>query len=138
MIEFTSSRTGTGNKAARSIRFLAWICVLAPLALSTAQAAKKIPGELVLPRSQGSVSAEMTPPSIFPHWIHRINYRCDACHDRLFKMELGATDISMDLMKNGGSCGACHNGKTAFEVSFQSCNRCHVSARSDVSSAKNN
>ncbi len=126
------------NKSRIGTRLSVLSCVLlAFMAASAAQAAKKIPGNLVLQRSQGSVSAEMTPPSIFPHWIHRINYRCDACHDRLFKMELGATEISMDLMKSGKSCGACHNGKAAFEVSFQSCNRCHVSAPSDGPSAKN-
>ena len=66
------------------------------------------------------------PPSIFPHWIHRINYRCDACHDSLFEMKRGGTPVTMDLMKKGKVCGACHNGKLAFGSDFQSCNRCHV------------
>lgn len=91
------------------------------------------PGDLVLTRKEGSASPEMTPPSIFPHWVHRINYRCDSCHDRLFKMELGATKITMDLMNEGGSCATCHNGEMAFGVSFQSCNRCH---RADGSGKK--
>ena len=121
MNEHSNNRVLTGNKATSGLRLLVWACVLlAPVALSA-------PGDLVLPRSEGSVSVEMTPPSIFPHWIHRVNYRCDACHDRLFKMELGATEISMDLMKGGGSCGTCHNGELAFAVSFQNCNRCHLS-----------
>ena len=67
----------------------------------------------------------MTAESIFPHWIHRINYRCDACHDRLFKMELGATEITMAEMRKGGSCATCHNGEAAFPVDLQTCNRCH-------------
>ena len=133
MTDRSHSRLRTGNKAISTLRLLLLaVVLLAPVALSTAQAAKKIPGDLVLPRSESSdASVEITPSSIFPHWIHRINYRCDACHDRLFKMELGASEISMDLMKNGGSCGACHNGEAAFAVSFQSCNRCHRSAGAD-------
>ncbi len=110
------------------------VCGLRPLVLTCillTPMALAAPGDLVLQRSEGSVSVEMTPPSIFPHWIHRINYRCDACHDRLFKMELGATEISMDLMKGGGSCGTCHNGEVAFTINFQSCNRCHVPMAQD-------
>ena len=92
--------------------------------LLPAQAAAAVPGNLVIPRKEGPVSEQLTPPSIFPHWVHRINYRCDACHDRLFKMELGATEISMEKIKEG-SCGTCHNGTEAFAVTFQTCNRCH-------------
>lgn len=92
--------------------------------LLSAQAVAAVPGNLVIPRKEGSMTEQLTPPSIFPHWVHRINYRCDACHDRLFKMELGATDISMEKIKEG-SCGTCHNGTEAFAVTFQTCNRCH-------------
>jgi len=69
------------------------------------------------------------PPSFFPHWIHRINYRCDACHDSLFEMKRGGTPVTMDLMSKGKVCGACHNGQLAFGSDFQSCNRCHVSIK---------
>lgn len=85
------------------------------------------PGDdLVLPRAEDSMSVESQPASIFPHWVHRVRYRCDACHDRLFRMELGATEINMKLMKEGGSCGTCHDGKRAFGVGFDTCQRCHV------------
>lgn len=83
------------------------------------------PGDLVIPRQEGAGSTEFMPPSIFPHWIHRIRYRCDACHDSLFKMELGATDITMEQMGIGQSCGVCHDGETAFETGFENCERCH-------------
>lgn len=85
------------------------------------------PGDIVLPRAPGSMSVESLPASIFPHWIHRINYRCDACHTRIFEMALGATEVTMDMMKQGESCGTCHNGDIAFEVALETCDRCHAS-----------
>ena len=71
------------------------------------------------------MSVESMPPSVFPHWIHRIQYRCDACHTRLFEMELGTTIITMDGMRDGETCGACHNGERSFAVGIKTCNRCH-------------
>lgn len=106
----------------RRVALMMWLMM--PLSVVLAVGA---PGDLVLPRREGSVSAEMTAPSIFPHWVHRINYRCDACHNRLFEMKLGANEITMEKMKGGEYCGACHNGRAAFAVDFQSCGRCHVS-----------
>ncbi|MBI5505238.1 MAG: cytochrome c3 family protein [Deltaproteobacteria bacterium] len=64
------------------------------------------------------------PPAYFPHWVHRIKYKCYACHDALFPMQRGANP-TMAAMEKGASCGACHNGKTAFAV--DTCQRCHVS-----------
>lgn len=91
-----------------------------------AQPLQAAPGDLVIPRKEGGMSVESMPASVFPHWIHRVRYRCDACHTRLFEMELGKTDISMDMMREGQSCGTCHDGERAFNVSIQSCNRCHA------------
>ncbi len=65
-------------------------------------------------------------PAVFPHWSHRIRYRCYACHPSLFEMKAGANDVSMDAIREGRFCGACHNGKVAWGVTFESCNRCHV------------
>lgn len=65
------------------------------------------------------------PPAIFPHWIHRMQYKCPACHDDLFKMKAGASPITMDDIQAGKSCGVCHNGKTAFDSGFTTCRRCH-------------
>ncbi len=67
------------------------------------------------------------PPASFPHWIHRIRYKCYACHDAIFKMKQGENDVTMDAIGEGKFCGACHNGKVAWAASFETCNRCHVS-----------
>ncbi len=68
------------------------------------------------------------PPSIFQHWVHRMRFRCDACHNSLFKMEVGGTLITHELMKKPETqaCRTCHNGKIAFDAGFENCHRCHV------------
>jgi c(7)-type cytochrome triheme protein len=83
------------------------------------------PGDLVFDREDQSEVA-VFPPSIFPHWLHRINYRCDACHDSLFKMEKGSTPITMEMIDKGEACGACHNGTIAFGADYVYCDRCHT------------
>ena len=64
-------------------------------------------------------------PAKFPHWIHRMNFKCYVCHNAIFQMKAGADDITMDKIQAGKFCGVCHNGKTAFQVKFETCPRCH-------------
>ena len=94
------------------------MCLMGSLLMAAA------PGDLLFERKDGE-AAQSFPPSIFQHWKHRMHYRCDACHDSLFAMELGATPITMEAMKKGENCGACHNGDTVFDVGFSNCARCH-------------
>ena len=68
---------------------------------------------------------EDIPPAVFPHWIHRMQYKCSACHEEVFKMKANADEITMEMIKSGKSCGLCHNGKAAFESNFDTCPRCH-------------
>ena len=66
------------------------------------------------------------PPAVFPHKTHRMAYKCSACHEEHFKMKAGANEVSMELIREQKkSCGACHDGKTAFEANFDTCQRCH-------------
>ena len=63
-------------------------------------------------------------PVIFPHWFHRIRYKCNVCHTEIgFKMRSGGNDISMAEIKNGKFCGACHNNNIAWGP--EKCNLCH-------------
>ena len=62
---------------------------------------------------------------VFPHWKHRIRFKCYACHPQPFEMRAGANDISMDAVRSGSYCGLCHDGKTAFSVGFDTCRTCH-------------
>jgi c(7)-type cytochrome triheme protein len=63
-------------------------------------------------------------PVVFPHWFHRIRYRCKVCHADLgFKFKAGGNDINMVKVIDGQFCGACHNGEVAWSI--ENCNMCH-------------
>lgn len=73
--------------------------------------------------NEQSEQAEMR-PVIFPHWFHRIRYRCAVCHAELgFEMQAGANRISMEKIIRGEQCGACHDGQTAWGA--ERCELCH-------------
>ena len=64
-------------------------------------------------------------PVVFPHWFHRIRFRCKVCHADLgFKMEAGGNEINMLKIIDGEYCGACHNGEVAWSV--ENCDICHT------------
>ena len=64
-------------------------------------------------------------PVVFPHWFHRIRFRCKVCHADLgFKFEAGGNKINMLKIINGEYCGACHNGEVAWAV--ENCDLCHT------------
>ncbi|MEW8208565.1 MAG: c(7)-type cytochrome triheme domain-containing protein [Candidatus Thiodiazotropha taylori] len=63
-------------------------------------------------------------PVIFPHWFHRIRFRCKVCHNELgFEMRVGANDVTMTDIIDGRFCGMCHNGEVAWSV--ENCDLCH-------------
>lgn len=63
-------------------------------------------------------------PVIFPHWFHRIRFRCKVCHSELgFEMRAGANDVTMAEIIEGKFCGMCHNGQIAW--STENCDLCH-------------
>lgn len=63
-------------------------------------------------------------PVVFPHWFHRIRFRCKVCHADLgFKFEAGGNDINMLKIIDGEFCGACHDGQIAWSV--ENCDLCH-------------
>jgi c(7)-type cytochrome triheme protein len=79
-------------------------------------------GDVVFRRQGGEAGIA---PALFPHWIHRIRYGCAACHDSLASMRGGGAPVTMEAIAEGRSCGACHDGKRAWGVTFETCNRCH-------------
>ena len=63
-------------------------------------------------------------PVVFPHWFHRIRFRCKVCHADLgFEFKAGGNDINMLKIFDGEYCGACHNGEIAWGV--ENCILCH-------------
>ncbi len=64
-------------------------------------------------------------PAVFPHWFHRIRFRCSVCHEQLgFIMKKEANLIDMGKIASGKYCGECHNGKIAWAPVY--CDRCHT------------
>lgn len=103
---------------------LVFAALLAMAAVDVVHAAEM--GDVKLARKAGAGDASI-PPAYFPHGVHRVAYKCTACHDALFPMKSGATQISMEMIQDGKACGMCHNdsGKIAFASSVANCARCH-------------
>jgi c(7)-type cytochrome triheme protein len=53
-----------------------------------------------------------------------IGLKCTDCHDSLYITKEKHKIATMAQMQKGKSCGACHNGKKAFDVKAN-CNNCH-------------
>ncbi|MGW8195884.1 MAG: cytochrome c3 family protein [Desulforhopalus sp.] len=74
---------------------------------------------------------------VFTHKVHTMGAEldCDSCHDDLFEMEAGAAeeneDFTMATIYEGGYCGACHDGETAF-ASDTRCTACHIGVRGNA------
>lgn len=63
--------------------------------------------------------------SVFSHSAHlEMSYACSECHNKIFVPGPNRISYTMLDMESGKSCGACHNGKTAFS-SKRDCQKCH-------------
>ena len=71
------------------------------------------------------VDARSLPEAVFPHWVHRIRFKCKVCHMQIFEPKRGANKITMKAIGEGEFCGKCHNGVVAFAAGFNECQRCH-------------
>jgi c(7)-type cytochrome triheme protein len=64
----------------------------------------------------------------FSHKEHE-DFSCEDCHEGIFELEAGAAEASgnftMKRMEEGETCGACHDGDTAFTVKGF-CTKCHI------------
>lgn len=69
------------------------------------------------------VKSDFVNDVVYPHSIHTYWLRCEACHEKIFKMAAGQNNMSMAGITTGQWCGRCH-GKVAFPLS--DCNRCHT------------
>jgi c(7)-type cytochrome triheme protein len=68
-------------------------------------------------------AVQATGPTRFSHKKHlAAEPNCNACHPALFAAGPNKP-ATMAEMKQGKSCGACHNGKTAFSI--DTCISCH-------------
>ena len=63
---------------------------------------------------------------VFSHDDHvgKSGVKCKQCHHQIFTTVAGHVKATMADMQAGRSCGACHNGKNAFDVK-NNCVKCH-------------
>ena len=103
------------------------VVLLTAVVLATAQV--KVPADFAFERGKDSPG-----PVTFSHEQHRAKVdKCQACHVKVFKMKKGTTGpLSMEKIKAGEQCGACHNGKTqvgsvvVFTADDKAnCEKCH-------------
>ena len=100
---------------------LLFFMVLVAVDLLTSRDARAEYGDVVI--NNYSDEAEMR-PVVFPHWFHRVRFRCKVCHADLgFKFEAGGNEINMLKIIDGEYCGACHDGDIAWSV--ENCDLCH-------------
>ena len=101
-------------------------CALATVLLMlvmvlAASAARAEYGDVVLNRYSDKQGVR---PVVFPHWFHRIRFRCKVCHHELgFKMRAGANEVLMSEIVEGKFCGMCHNDRVAW--GGDRCDLCH-------------
>lgn len=76
-------------------------------------------GDVVINRAS---EREGVRPVVFPHWFHRIRFKCAVCHTELgFRMRAGGNEMKMADIVAGKYCGACHNERIAWGP-----DRCHL------------
>ncbi len=114
-------RAGAAMRAAVAAARRGWPLALFAAVLLLAAPAWSEYGDVVLNRHAEAAGMR---PVVFPHWFHRIRFRCKVCHHELgFEMRAGANDISMLDIVNGKFCGMCHNGQVAWAP--ENCDLCH-------------
>ena len=97
------------------------LCLLAALVMFPWSPARAEYGDVVI---NNFADAAGMRPVVFPHWFHRIRFRCKVCHADLgFKFKAGGNRITMAKIIEGRFCGACHNGEVAWAV--ENCAMCH-------------
>ena len=120
-MKLESKRKKCVNDTLVKWQFLALIVLVLTFGIGINQEAKAEYGDVVI--NNYSDDAGMR-PVIFPHWFHRIRFRCKVCHADLgFKFQAGGNDIDMLKIIDGEYCGACHNGEIAWAV--ENCDVCH-------------
>ena len=113
-------KPGMNNGAAARIALAAALAA-AVLAGGAAREARAEYGDVVINNYSDGAGVR---PVVFPHWFHRIRFRCKVCHTDLgFKFRAGGNAINMLKIIDGQFCGACHNGSVAWSV--ENCDLCH-------------
>jgi c(7)-type cytochrome triheme protein len=107
----------------KSFWILLMACIVTAVGLFAARVSHAEYGDVVLNSKSSSMKKASVKPVVFPHWFHRIRFKCKVCHEDIFIIKKGANDINMSKIMRGEYCGKCHNGLIAWEPLY--CDRCH-------------
>ena len=103
------------------VAFASALALILSITLAVTTSVRAEYGDVILNRLS---EANDMRPVIFPHWFHRIRFRCKVCHNELgFEMRAGANNVTMGSIIEGEFCGMCHNGEIAWAV--ENCDLCH-------------
>jgi len=102
-------------------KFLILFCFIAVgfFLITSAKGAEKDGGVIIFSKPVKGV--------VFYHKNHS-DLDCSDCHGEIFKKKKGTAeqgDFTMKSMEDGKTCGACHDGDTAFSVKGN-CTKCHI------------
>jgi len=81
-------------------------------------------GDIVMTNTREGMEEGEVEAVVFPHWFHRIRFRCKVCHEDTFKTDKGSNDVNMDAISAGEQCGMCHDGSVAWDP--LECESCHM------------
>jgi len=85
------------------------------------------PGNFVLNTHKQEMIDAGLKPVLYPHWVHRMFFRCKVCHEDIEVMKRGANDLSQAQIESGKTCGVCHNGTVSFDAKLkENCVKCHM------------
>lgn len=80
-------------------------------------------GDIIMNKTEAGMRKGDVDGILFPHWFHRIRFRCKVCHEDTFKTDKGANVVNMDAISAGEKCGMCHDGVIAQDP--LDCEVCH-------------
>lgn len=74
-----------------------------------------------------SFPAPGMPNVIYSHEAHvlKAKLKCTGCHYQLYTNHAQHKAVGMAGIREGKSCGACHNGSKAFGPTPENCPKCH-------------
>jgi len=108
-----------------------WLLLSIPLMLALPSVLHAIGMGEMGGMSMGAMVAKITIQTktvgevVFNHNVHVRRFQCNTCHPQVFKPKNNGNHVSMTEMEKGKSCGFCHNGKKAFNVTGN-CVKCHA------------
>jgi len=91
-------------------------------------------GDIVMAETAKAMKEGEVEAVVFPHWFHRMRFRCKVCHEDTFKSDKGSNKIDMDSISAGESCGVCHDGTVAWDP--LECENCHFYPFEQIEEAK--